>query len=314
MNPELSVIIVNWNSKDYVRECLRSLHHHCRGTSFEVIVVDGASFDGCEEMLAQEFPPVNFVQSPENIGFGRCNNLGARHALGGHLLFLNPDTEVMEDSITMMMQCFGTLPGAGMVGCRLLNSDRSLQMSCVQSFPTVLNQVIDSHFLRTHFPRWSLWGMEALYNTDDTPAAVEAISGACMLTSKAVFEATGGFAEEYFMFGEDLDICFKIRELGGTVYCVPETSIVHHGGGSTRRYAGNFSQRTMRDSVHRFLKLRRGPLAAACYRAAMTLNALIRLLLVLPCLLLPGGKVVRHGFGSFHKWRSILGWGLGLET
>jgi GT2 family glycosyltransferase len=309
--PEISVIIVNWNSKEFVRQCLRSLQQHCPTTSFEVIVVDGASFDGCGQMLAKEFPEVRFVQSQENLGFGRCNNLGAQQARGQALLFLNPDTELLEDSLAVLLSRLRSLPQAGAVGCKLLNKDRSLQTSCVQSFPTVLNQVIDSHFLRSRFPRWHLWGMQALYQGHDEPAEVEVISGACMMIDRMVFEKVAGFSDEFFMFGEDLDLCFKIRNAGFKVYCAPETSIVHHGGGSTRQYSGNFSNVSMRDSVHRFLRRHRGAATATVYRAAMALNAATRLILALPLLLTPGHGVVRHGAGSLRKWFSILQWGLG---
>jgi len=311
MPPELSVVIVNWNSKDFVRKCLASLHQFCRTVSFEVIVVDGASFDGCRQMLAEEFPDTLFVQSHENIGFGRCNNLGAQHARGRCLLFLNPDTELLEDSPRVLMERLASLPQAGAVGCKLLNGNRTLQMSCVQSFPTVWNQVLDSHFLRTKFPHSSLWGMQALYQGNDEPAEVEVISGACMLMTRAVFESVGGFSDCYFMFGEDLDLCCKIRKAGHQVYCVPETRIVHYGGGSTRQYSGNFSQVAMRDSVHKFLQMHRGKGTAGLYRSAMALNALTRLTLALPCLLIPGRAVVRHGVGSLRKWFAILRWSLG---
>lgn len=311
--PELSIIIVNWNSKDLLRQCLTSLYRHCQKTVFEVIVVDGASFDGCDEMQAREFPAVRFVQSPENIGFGRCNNLGVQHAQGQYFLFLNPDTVLLEDSIAILMERARSLPEAGAVGCRLLNADRSLQTSCVQPFPTVLNQVIDSHFLRTWFPKWSVWGMQALYKDNDDPAEVEVISGACMLIPKQVFIGVGGFSAQYFMYGEDLDLCFKICETGKKIYSVLETSIVHHGGCSTQKYSGNFSSVAMRDSVHKFLREHRGAATAGVYRLAMAGNALVRLVFIVPCLMFTRNGPVRHGLGSLKKWTSILGWGFGKD-
>jgi GT2 family glycosyltransferase len=304
---ELSVIIVNWNSKAYVRQCLQSLFTHCLSTPCEIIVVDSASFDGCGEMLAAEFPMVRFVQSEQNIGFGRSNNLGVRHASGKFLLFLNPDTLFQEDSIQILFRTLRTLPGASAVGAKLLNRDGTLQTSCVQTFPTLLNQVFDSEFLRERFPHNPFWGIAALYTEWPKPTVVEVISGACMLIRRDAFEAVGGFTESFFMYGEDLDLCFKLRRNGGAVYYVPDTRITHFGGGSTAQASSNFSNEMMRASVAHFIRLNRGPGAAFAYRMALGVSAILRLALIGP-LLLFGRAIVRHGPDSWRKWWVILRW------
>jgi GT2 family glycosyltransferase len=311
---ELSVIIVNWNSRDFLRQCLASLNSHCRGISMEIIVVDGGSFDGCGEMLAREFPSVVFIQSDKNVGFARANNLGVRQARGRCLLFLNPDTEFFEDSICVLLERISALSQAGAIGCRLLNSDRSLQASCVQAFPTVLNQVFNSEFLRRRFPNWKMWGIAALFADPPQPAVVEVVSGACLMVRRDVFEAVGGFTELYFMYGEDADICFKIARAGHRVYYTPETSVIHHGGSSSRQAQTNFSNVMMRESLYRFFKLNHGRPAAAAYRIAMSVLSVIRLPLIFVLLPLSSGSLVRHGTGSLRKWFSILRWGLGLES
>ena len=310
---DLSVIIVNWNSKDYVRKCLSSLFKHCPHISMEVVVVDGASFDGCDEMLAREFPTVKFVQSKKNVGFAKANNLGVRNAKGRNLLFLNPDTELVENSIDMLLTHLATLPQAGAVGCKLLNSDGSVQTSCIQSFPTVVNQILDSEFLRRRFPRSRLWGMAALHSDGDSPSEVEVISGACILTKRDVFESVGEFSKTYFMYGEDLDLCFKIKQAGFRSYYVPQTSIIHHGGGSTQQTISNFSSVMMRESVFRFLSNNRGVASAMLYRAAMVATSFVRMLLIIPLLVVSDNQVVRHGTGSLRKWKAILRWSCGLE-
>ena len=142
----------------------------------EIIVVDSGSFDGCDEMLAREFSSVIFIQSKKNIGFAKANNLGASRARGRCLLFLNPDTEFFEDSIRVLMEQLRTLLQAGAVGCKLLNSDRSLQASCVQAFPTVCNQVLNSEFLRRKFPNWKMWCNAALFANPPQPMPVQVIS------------------------------------------------------------------------------------------------------------------------------------------
>jgi GT2 family glycosyltransferase len=311
---ELSVIIVNWNSKDFVRGCLSSLYANCKSVSFEAIVVDGGSFDGCGEMLAAAFPSAKFVQLEKNVGFAKANNFAVHHAGGRRLLFLNPDTELLEDSVQVLMEQLKALPKAGAVGCRLLNADRSLQLSSVMAFPTVLNQVINSDYLKTRFPNWKMWGIAPLFDKSRTPAAVEAISGACMLVDRKIFESVGGFTEEYFMYGEDVDLCFKISKAGYSVYHVPGTVMVHFGGGSSGQAKSNFSNVMMRESIHLFLRRSRGVLSAAVYRAAMAVSSVVRLALILVLLPFSRDRVVRHGGGSLRKWFSILRWGLGLES
>ena len=308
---DVSVIIVNWNSKDFLRQCLKSLFTHCQRVGCEVIVVDGASYDGCGEMLAREFPSVIFIQSDKNVGFAKANNLGARQACGEYLLLLNPDTEFTTDTISALHACAKIHPDAGAMGCRLLNADRSLQTSCVQAFPTVINQALDSEFLRKLFPRSKLWGTGPLYAAGHTAVSAEAISGACILVNRTYFESVGGFTESYFMYGEDMDLCYKLTHAGHGSYYVPADSLIHYGGASTSQAASNFSTVMMRSSVHQFIRLHHGAGSALAYRLSTTLSALIRLILIIPLLFL-GKRVVSHGSGSLRKWAAILRWSVGL--
>lgn len=312
--PDVSIIIVNWNSKDFVRKCLHSIDAYCRDMSLEIIVVDGGSFDGCDQMLVREFPSAKFIQSEKNIGFAKANNLGARIAVGKILWFLNPDTELTENSLRVLADKLTMLPQAGAVGCKLLNTDGSLQASCVQAFPTVLNQIINSEYLRGRFPDWKIWGNAILRAQPPRTARIELLSGACIMAKTEVFNAVGGFTEQYFMYGEDADLCFKIARAGYGVYYTPETSIVHHGGSSTRQAQSNFSNVMMRESVYRFLKLNRGWIYAGVYRSVLAASSLVRLPLIFLCLPLSGNRMVRHGSSSLRKWFSILRWGLGLES
>src|SRR5215471_10272451 len=116
---DLSVVIINWKSAAFTKECVRSLSKHTSGISYEVLVIDNASFDGCGEMLKREFPEVRYMQSAENLGFSRANNLGAAHATGDVLLFLNPDTEIFDSALPTMLRALQSLEDAGMVGCKI---------------------------------------------------------------------------------------------------------------------------------------------------------------------------------------------------
>lgn len=310
---DLSVIIINWNSKAYLRECLGSLRLATKGLACEVLVIDNASYDGCAAMLAAEFPEVRFIQSDQNFGFSGGNNRAAREAQGEFLLFLNPDTLVSETALKHLVEALRRLPQAGAVGARLLNSDGSLQTSCIQAYPTVLNQVLDSEWLRRRFPTSSLWGMAPLFNARTEPSPVQAISGACVMIARQVFARIGGFDERYFMYSEDLDLSFKVQAAGFNCYYVPAATVIHHGGGSSKSARNLFSVVMMRESVQRFLRFNRGWRSAWGYRLAMGTTALVRLVLILPLLLLKP-RVVTHGRGSLQKWHAILRWSLGLES
>ena len=311
---ELSIIIVNWNSADYVVACIRSIRAETSRVSYEVIVVDNASFDGCGERLAREHPGVIFVQSHGNLGFSRANNLGAEHAHGAVFLFLNPDTELRDRAIERLYAALQRLPDAGVVGCRLLNSDGSLQTSCVQSLPTLLNQLVDTEFLRRRFPNAAIWGTAALFRDDTLPVDVEAVSGACMMMRRKVFYFVNGFSSDYFMYAEDVDLCFKARRADFRNYHLGEAIIVHHGGGSTQRAKSNFATAMIVESVSRFLRKSRGGIYSGFYRLALSGAALVRLALL--CLLVPvwSARGKKAGWcAMFRKWFVIFRWGLGLE-
>lgn len=314
-NPDLSIIIVNWNSKAFLRECLASIREGAVSLTHEVIVVDSGSFDGAAQMVHEAFPDVIYVQSADNIGFARANNLGANYAISDTLLFLNPDTKVDKGALDELYRASRGLAERGIVGCRLLNTDRSLQRSCVMPKPTIANQVLDSAFLQTRFPQCQLWLSALTYDAVDSPICVDAVSGACMLVRSNVFRALGGFSTDYFMYAEDLDLCCKARKAGLLNYYVPTACIVHHGGGSSAHSPSAFSTVLMRESLLRLLHRLQGPVYAQFYRIAMGLNAALRLALlaIASPLLLMMDRAPSLG-AAFRKWRSILRWSVGLEA
>ena len=311
---DVSVIIVNWNSPDYVRKCLASIFANTDGIAFEVIVVDSGSFDGCGKMIERDFPQVKFVQSNENIGFAKSNNLAFRHSTGDYLLFLNPDTEVVGPAIRTLFEHVRNLPRAGAVGCKLLNSDRSLQTSCIQSFPTIANQILDSESLRQVFPKSPLWGMAPLFSGVEKPLEAEAISGACIMMKRQVFEDAGFFSTDYFMYAEDIDLCYKTKQKDYVNYFVSAANVVHHGDGSVRKAKTNFATVMAVESLWRFFRKHRGPAYAWAYRQAILLAAMGRLSM-LGCkrlfqTLLAGRKGT---CSSTAKWQAIFRWAAGLE-
>ena len=306
---KLSIVIVNWNSRDYVRECIKSVRATCGGAMPQVVVVDGGSFDGCGEMLAADFPEVEFVQSPENIGFGRSNNLGFEAVTGEAVLLLNPDTELRPGAVAALVDALERQPQAGLIGARLLNTDGSLQLSSVQHLPTPWrNAVTDCDWVRR---RW--WRREGPRENGE-PVEVEAVSGACMLLRSAVFRSLGGFDPRYFMYAEDMDLCFRVRKMGLKVYHQPKSVIVHHGGGSSKTQVSLFSAVMMREALSVYMRLNLGRGHEVLYRMLIGAVAIPRLALLTPGWLVapPASRPVR--LASLRKWWAALRWSLGLES
>ena len=314
---DLSFIIVNWNSAEFVCRCVRSICQNTTGLNYEIIVIDNASFDGCDRMLHQSFPDVRYFQSHENLGFARANNLAFEAARGNSVLFLNPNTEIVGTAIMSLFGALSELPRAGVVGAKLLNADGTLQTSCLQSFPTIINQTLCFDFLRRLWPTLKLWGMAPLFEEGNhAPSdAVQGISGACMLIRREVFEQIGRFSEEYFMYTEDLDLCYKAIKSGRKNYYVPKATIIHFGGGSSKQASTDFSYIMLRESIWRFLVKTRGNWYGLGYRTAMLLAAIIRLglLLVLFPIQVIQGRQERWRV-SFREWRAVLLWGLDRVT
>jgi GT2 family glycosyltransferase len=312
---DLSIIIINWNSAAFVRKCLETVYGGTTGLEFEIIVVDNASFDGCGDIIRNEFPAVKFIQSLANLGFARANNLGVREAQGRNILFLNPDTEVIGDALCRMARFLDGSSNAAIVGCKLLNTDFSLQTSCVQAFPSILNRALDTEYLHRAFPKLSLWGTRALW-ADGTPVEVEVIAGACLMMRSEVFKEIGQFSSNYFMYAEDTDLCFKVKQAGYRNYYLSDAVVVHHGGRSSdRKSESNFASIMMRESILEFMRIRRGPLYAAAYQASTVVSATARVLLLMMVCPFALGEDRRASFRrALVKWVKVLRWGLGMET
>jgi len=315
---DLSIIIVNWNSLEFAKNCIASIQA-AGGVDCEVIVVDNASPEGGCEQIAAGFPWVKVIALDRNIGFGAANNLGAKQASGRNLLFLNPDTLVLGDALATMVAALDQAAEGGAIGCRLLNADRTLQTTSVQAFPTILNQLLAFDWLKRRWPGLPLFGMRALY-ADGGNGLHEAdvVSGACLMVKKEVFEEVGGFHREYFMYAEEVDLCYSIRRAGWKVLYVGSAQVVHFGGQSTKKMADGFSDILMRDSVFKFIRRSRGSLYAFLYRAMLLFSAMARLtvlVIVFPFSAIPNRFVRRDAVKrALKKWRNIARWSLALAS
>jgi GT2 family glycosyltransferase len=313
---ELSIIIVNWNCLDYTRECLASIYSNPPDSPFEVIVVDNASTTDAPDLLKGQFPKIRLVKNRENLGFARANNVGCRESIGSYLLFLNPDTLVLDNALGWMLGQLKSLPDAGAVGCRLLNSDGTIQTSCIQRFPTIWNQALDADALRTRWPLWKLWGMAPLFTECAAPVSVEVISGACLMVRRSVFEAVGQFSAEYYMYAEDVDLCYSMRLLGWQCYYVNAGKVIHHGGGSSKqRREHNWATVMQRKAILQFCRKTKGPVYSKLYQMAIGLSATVRLVALLPLLLISRLTSVEGNVRlTMSKWSAVLAWALGVQN
>jgi N-acetylglucosaminyl-diphospho-decaprenol L-rhamnosyltransferase len=313
---DLSIIYVNWNSLAYLRESVASVYEYTHGISLEIVVVDNASPEGDVDVLREQFPEITLIKSPENLGFAGANNLGFRRSKGDYVFFFNPDTKLIAATINIILEHLKVLPDAGIVGCKLLNTDLSVQLTSIQKFPTILNQVVDAEYLMLRWPHSRFWGIAPLFSDNVKPLKVEVIPGACMLLRREVFAEVGMFSEDYFMYGEDIDLNYKLKRAGYTNYYVGETAVVHHGGrSSSQQKLGQWATIMRYRAMVCYFRKTRGRFYEVLYRLAIGVAAAGRLALL--AMMFPLGNVVWDKESlriSATKWRAVLKWALGGQN
>ncbi len=251
---ELSIIIVNYNVKEFLQNLLKSIQQATKEISHEVIVVDNASDDGSVEVLKEKYPHVKLIENKENVGFGKANNQGMKLARGKYFVLINPDTIVKEDTFEKMMIFFESNAKTGMAGCKVLNPDGSIQLACRRSFPGPWTSFTKITGLSRLFPKSKIFARYNLTYLDENETyKVDAISGAFMMLRREVYETLGGFDPEFFMYGEDLDFCYRTKNSGYDVYYVHSTEIIHYKGESTRRSSID-ETKVFYDAMHLFVR------------------------------------------------------------
>ena len=230
---DLSIVIVNWNTCDMLRNCLASIPGN-RGLRTEVIVIDNASKDGSAAMVATEFPGVRLIQNSANLGFATATNQGLRIAGGRHLLLLNSDTLVNGNVLADSVRYMDAHPDVGMMGCRVLNEDGTTQMTCSR-FPSFLNLLLQTFGLnRLERPR-CLQRYQMLDWERDDEREVEVISGCYLLARRETVTEIGLLDESFFLYGEETDWCRRCAKAGWKLVFAPVGSIIHFGSGSSRK-------------------------------------------------------------------------------
>ncbi len=232
--PELSIVIISYNTQDMTRECLESVYANASGLDLEIIVVDNASRDGSVEMIEQCFPAALLIKNTENRGFAAANNQAFAVARGDFILLLNSDTIILGDALQRSLEYLRRNPEAGAMACRALNTDRTVQLTCSE-YPSHLNLLLMTTGLdRLPWPK-ALAKYQMRHWQRDSERDVEVISGCFLLIRRPAFEQVGLLDEGFFFFGEETDWCRRLRDLGWKLRFAPVGQYIHHGGGSARK-------------------------------------------------------------------------------
>ena len=234
--PSCSVIIVAYNSCDFLPACLKSVQDALVGQDdAQVIVLDNGSKEPITPEIKAAFPAVEWIDSPVNLGFGKGCNLAEKQSKNPYLFFVNPDTIVSTNAFREVLQFMEDHPDSGTVGCRILNEDGSMQWSCRRSFPTELSAISKTLGLTSLFPKSKrLSSYNMTYANPDEITEVDAISGSFFCIRRDLYEQLNGFDEDFFMYGEDLDLCFRAKAVGFKNYYTPVTNVLHFRGQSSR--------------------------------------------------------------------------------
>jgi len=266
---DLSIIVINWNTKEDLLHCLESIFKMGTGIQREVIVVDNGSRDGSGVEVKKAFPTVHLIQNDRNIGFAKATNQGFKNSSGRYVLLLNPDTQVKHGAIEQLVSFMDTHLEAGVAGAQLLNSDGSKQNS-IANFPSLATELFNKSLLRWLFPK-RFPGKEKDY---PEPIEVDSVIGACMMVRQEAIEQVGLLDEDYFLFLEETDWCYRMKKAGWKIYHVPQAEVYHFQGKSAEGERKRAKVEYYR-SRHHFFKKNRGNLQWFILLIGLTIKLMV---------------------------------------
>jgi GT2 family glycosyltransferase len=238
---DLSIVIVNWNGRDLLEDCLSSIYARTYRHTIEIIIVDNASTDGSVEMLRGKYPDIRLIVNAENLGFNKANNIGIRQSTGSYILLLNNDTIIEDDAFDRMLDFMEAHPDAGAMGPRVLNADKTFQLQCRRGHLYPGPMVCYMLGLHKIFPKNRLFGhyVQSYIDPDHTHE-VDVISGCCFLFRREILDEVGLMDEQFFFYGDDCDYSLRIWQAGWKIYYVHDISIIHLKGSSVNRQKKDF--------------------------------------------------------------------------
>ena len=243
-NPDLSIIILNYNVRELLLKCLESVFRN-KSQNWQVIVVDNASSDGSVEAVKKEYSEVELVENKSNLGFAAGNNEGVKLAKAPIILFLNPDTVVVGKAIQKTYDYLMTNPDIGAITCRVELPNGKLDYSCHRGFPTPWNSFCYFLGLAKIFPKWKIFsGYTATYLDIRTSHEIDCLTGAFLMVRKIAGQQINWWDKDYFWNGEDIEFCFNLKAKGWKIYFFPEAKIIHYKGSSARKEKATISHGT----------------------------------------------------------------------
>jgi GT2 family glycosyltransferase len=273
----VSVVIVVWNAKHYVLECLESLREHCGKVCAEVIVVDNASTDGTPELVAEMFPEFKLIRNPGNFGFAKANNIGIAHTSGDYICLVNSDVKFIDDCISPLVRYLSDHPEVGMVGPKMLAVSGEVRRSTMR-FPTVWNNFCRAVGLDSLFKGSRSFGGLLMSDFDHkTTVPVEVLNGWFLALRRSAVARVGLLDPQFFMYGEDVDWCYRFRKAGETVVFFAEAGAIHYGGASSANAPVRFYLELYR-ATWQYWRKHHGPLARLGFLVAFAIHHSLRLL------------------------------------
>jgi N-acetylglucosaminyl-diphospho-decaprenol L-rhamnosyltransferase len=271
---KLSIVIISWNTKALLVDCLDSVYQFPPKEEFEVWVVDNDSHDGSPEILKENYPQVHLIENKNNVGFAEANNQAIQYCQGKYILLLNPDTVVHANALESLVKFLDENEDAGAAGSYLLNPDGSLQPSCHPA-PTLMRE----WWRLFHLDRFRLFGSYDMHSWDSNhPRRVDVIQGASFIVRKEIVDKIGFLDGDYFMFSEEVDLCYRLRNAGWEIYWVPQSQVVHYGGQSTRQVASEMFLQLYLGKLKYFRK-HYGKGAGVAYKLILLMAAFFRIIL-----------------------------------
>jgi len=307
---DLSISVVSYNTKGFVKNCLNSIYQYTRGIKFEVILVDNGSTDGSIEMFKREFPQVKLIENGENLGFARANNQAFNRSKGRFFLLLNSDTKVLPHSIERMVEFMDLHSDVGAVGCKQIHPDGSIQPTLTIALNMwtnlwliflrlfqlrrVVSNSRQANFMVNYLGRIlgrTVSSYLKHYSDDKRmPYEVDWVSGTCLLVRRDTINEVGLLDENFFMYTEDVDWCLRMKRKGWKIYFLPGNKVIHYVRQSSKGEFGNFSPQRFK-SIYYFFNKYHGRKAVILLKILVVLSMFIQIeLLLIPYFLSPGKK------------------------
>ncbi len=266
---DLSVIIVNWNVKDYLVDCIHSIYSSVKHITFEIIVVDNGSTDGSVETIRKVFSEVIVIANKNNIGFGKANNVAANQCNGRYILFLNPDTVVLSNALDYVIKYLDTNLDVGAAGCKIKCVENGF-IGGARHFPSLTTEFIDHLCLNSFFPNNKIFGYYTMsyWNYNDT-RDIDVLSGSFIMLRRQIMQTVGLFDENFFMYGEDIDLCYRIKKAKWRIVFVSNAEIIHYGEKSAMQTHNGEIEVESLWSKYYYFKKNKGKMYAHAYRVIL---------------------------------------------